>query len=128
MASRNDERMIVCEHAYHVLIRFSIQSMREHRHHEQVDDEAADERNARLNKIIVVCFRDGPFALSVDASTLHQRRMQIQIVRHDHGADDADRLQEFLVAAVCAPWNEHPFGNVHHFRFRNNKLKQQHQK
>lgn len=105
-----------------LLVADSVNSGRKNADNEHVDDKRNEESDASLNEKVIIGFLDLWRFASVDVSRLDESRVEIQVVRHDHSADDADRLKQSLRVAVRAPRDDGTFGDLTPFRSDDGEL------
>ena len=73
-----------------------------------INDEADEEVNSSLDEEIHVRLPDLALVVGVDAPGLDESAVEVQVVGHDDGANDAHRLQQLLLATVRTLGHEHP--------------------
>ena len=75
------------------MIGFARQSYGKDGNNEDIDDEADKESDGCLYEVVHVGLPDLPLVVGVDVSRLDEGAVEVEVVRHDDGPNDTDRLQ-----------------------------------
>lgn len=92
--------------AHRSLIGLLVEGLPKYGYNKEIDEEGDRQGDGGLNQEVHVGFSDVRPAGPVYLSRLHQGRVQVDVVRHDDGADDAHGLQQLWTAAARARGQE----------------------